>query len=192
VRIATQFYETLASIMQGADPEPGTRVIAGVETPARARQTAAQTISAGVSALTGRALPGLAEIEAARQRNLQTGFDERKRLLADAFGVREVAALLDVGRQTPHDRRVAGTLLGVKDRGQWRFPPWQFDADGPEGVVRGVPEVLQALRGPISDLGRLRWFVTPKEDLGDRAPIDALRSGDVDDVVALAQVLGAS
>lgn len=192
VLIATQFYETLASIMQDAAPEPDTLPIPGLETPSRAKRTAAETMSAGVSPLTGRALPPRAEVQAARERNLQRGFEERKRLLADAIGVREVAALLDVGRQTPHDRRIAGTLLGVKDRGQWRFPTWQFDADGPDGVVRGLPDALQALRGPISDLGRVRWFVTPKGDLEDRAPIDALRSGDVEDVIALAGTLGAS
>lgn len=131
-------------------------------------------------------------MEAARQRNLQRGLDERKRLLADAVGAGDVADLLGVGQQTPHGRRLAGTLLGVKDRGRWRFPTWQFDVDGPDGVVAGLPEVLRALRGPISDLGRVRWFVTPHASLDDRTPIDALRAGDVADVSAVAQAHGAS
>jgi len=148
--------------------------------------------SAGISPLTGEQLPATSDIAAAHLRNLYRAFADRHRLLADAIGAVEVAELLGVGRQTPHDRLRAQTLLAVKDRGQWRFPSWQFDSDGPDGVVPGLPEALRALRGPISDLGRVRWFVTPKASLDDRAPIDALHSGDVDDVVVVAEALGAS
>jgi alkylhydroperoxidase family enzyme len=195
VLIATQFYETVAHLVRGVGPEPGTPVIPGVETPADARGSAlVATAQApeGVSPLTGRVLPATADIDAARLRNLERGFEERRRLLAGAIGVRDAADLLEVGRQTPHDRRIAGTLVGVKDRGDWRFPTWQFDADGPDGVVAGLVDVLHALRGPISDLGRVRWFLTPKASLHDRAPIDALHDGDIDDVVSEAKALCAS
>ena len=104
----------------------------------------------------------------------------------------DVAALLGVGRQTPHDRQKTGTLLGVKDRGQWRFPAWQFDPDGPDGVIAGLPEVIRSMRRPVSDVGRVRWFITPKPLLRGRTPLDALRAGEVDEVVAEAEALGAS
>lgn len=148
--------------------------------------------SAGRSVLTGEALPSVAEVGAARWRNTQRAFAERRRLLAETISVGEVAQLLGVTRQTPHDRLRAGTLVGVKDHGQWRFPLWQFDADGPDGTLPGLPEVLSALRGPLSPYGRLRWFDAPKELLAGRTPVETLRAGDVDATVEAAQALGAS
>jgi len=148
--------------------------------------------SAGTSPLTGEQQPSSGELRAVRVANLRRSFAERRRLLSDALTVAEVAEMLDVGRQTPHDRRNAGTLLGVKDNGQWRFPAWQFDPEGPDGIVTGLPEAMKALRGPISELGRVRWFVTRKPLLEGRTPIEALRDGNVDDVVAEAEALGAS
>lgn len=148
--------------------------------------------SAGISALTGQPLAPREDVEAARLRNLQRAFADRHKLLSDAIGVRDVAELLQVGRQTPHDRITAGTLLAAKNRGQWRLPIWQFDADGPDGVLQGLPDVLGALRGPISDVGTIRWFTTPKDHLDGRTPLEALRQGQVDEVVQAAEALGAS
>ena len=37
VRITTKFYDTVASIMHDAEPEPGVAPLAGLETPAEAR-----------------------------------------------------------------------------------------------------------------------------------------------------------
>jgi excisionase family DNA binding protein len=81
------------------------------------------------SALTGEPLPDEDELRAVRLANLSSSFAARHELLADALAVSEVAELLNVGRQTPHDRLNAGTLVAVKDRGQWRFPAWQFDPE---------------------------------------------------------------
>jgi hypothetical protein len=119
-------------------------------------------------------------------------FGERRALLADALSVTEVSELLGVGRQTPHDRVKAGTLLAVKENGRLVFPDWQFDPDGADGVLAGLPEVLRAMQGPISALGRIRWFVTAKPLMGGRTPLQALRAGDVDEAVAEAQTIGVS
>jgi hypothetical protein len=148
--------------------------------------------SVGTSPLTGDALPPHDELRAIRLANLRRAFAARQTLLADALSVNDVAGLLRVGRQTPHDRRLAGTLLAVKDRGQWRFPAWQFDADGPDGVLQGLPEASRSLRAPMSDVGRVRWFTTPKPLLSGRTPLDALRSGDIEAVIAEAEAVGAS
>ena len=148
--------------------------------------------SVGTSALTGGALPSDDELRAARLANLRRSFAARQALLGDALSVIEVAELLGVARQTPHDRHRSGSLVAVKDKGQWRFPVWQFDPDGPDGVLEGLPEANRSLRGPVSDIGRVRWFITPKQLLDGRTPLDALRSGDIDDVIAEAEALGAS
>jgi excisionase family DNA binding protein len=123
---------------------------------------------------------------------LVRAFSERRALLAQALSVAEVAELLGVGRQTPHDRAKAGTLLAVKENGRLVFPDWQFDPDGPDGVLPGLPEVLRAMRGPISALGRVRWFLTPKSLMRGRTPLEALRAGDVDEVIHEADSIGVS
>jgi hypothetical protein len=146
----------------------------------------------GRSVLSGEPLPSPADVSAARWRNLERAFSDRRRLLEDAVSVSEAAQLLGVGRQAPHDRLAARALVGIKDRGQWRLPAWQFDAEGPDGTLPGLPEVLRALQGPISDLGRIRWFVTPKASLDGTTPVDALRAGDTDSVIEAAEALGAS
>jgi hypothetical protein len=147
---------------------------------------------ARVSPLTGEELPGAQAMAHVRRANLMRAFGERRALLADALSVTEVSELLGVGRQTPHDRVKAGTLLAVKENGRLVFPDWQFDPDGADGVLAGLPEVLRAMQGPISALGRIRWFVTAKPLMGGRTPLQALRAGDVDEAVAEAQTIGVS
>jgi excisionase family DNA binding protein len=150
-----------------------------------------ETKSPQVSAVTGEPLAAR-ELALARKKNLLRAFGERRNLLAGALTVSEVAKMLGVGRQTPHDRVKAGRLLAVRDNGKLFFPEWQFDADQSDGVVAGFPDVLREMRGPISPLAKVKWFLTPKSLMAGRAPIEALRAGDVDSVVAEARAIGAS
>jgi excisionase family DNA binding protein len=127
-----------------------------------------------------------AELEA---RALKRYFDERRRLLEGSLSVDQVAELLGCSRQTPHDRAKTRTLLAVADGGRLRFPPWQFDADGPDGVIEGLPAVLRALR--IGALAAVRWLTHPSAVLDKRTPLATLRAGEVDRVIAEAAGVGA-
>jgi len=122
-------------------------------------------------------------------RALKRYFDERRRLLDGSLAVDQVAALLGTSRQTPHDRAKARSLLAVADGGRLRFPAWQFDADGPDGVVEGLPAVLRTLR--IGALAAVRWLTRPNAVLDKRTPLAALRAGDINRVVAEAAGAGA-
>jgi hypothetical protein len=148
--------------------------------------------SAGVSVLTGEALPPRADVAAAHLRNVQRAFLQRRRLLVETITVKEASELLGIGRQSLHDRLKTASLLAVKDRGQWRLPLWQFDPEGPDGILDGLPDTLRALQGPISELGKVRWFLTPKDTLDGDTPLSAMRAGKATDVVRTAQALGAS
>src|SRR5438067_274553 len=65
-------------------------------------------------------------------RSLLQLFEARRALLEqDTITAPQVAELLGVSRQTPLNRVREKTLVAVLDRGVWRFPLWQFDADGP-------------------------------------------------------------
>ena len=120
---------------------------------------------------------------------LRRSFALRHQLLASTIGTAEVNELLAAGsRQTVHDRLRAGTLLGILDQGKWRFPLWQFDADGPNGVIDGLAQVLQALQ--VSNLAKARWLQQPHPVFGGSTPLDLLRHGRLEDVLAEAGQVG--
>ena len=121
---------------------------------------------------------------------LVRSFRRRKEVLEGSLTAPQVAKLLDTTRQTPHDRVKGGTLLAVLDRGIWRFPAWQFDPEGPDGVVEGLPEVLRALE--VSPLAKASWIVRPNQYLEGRTPLEALKEGRVEAVRSAAEAVGAS
>jgi hypothetical protein len=115
-------------------------------------------------------------------------FQRRQELLQDSLTASQVARLLGTSRQTPHDRVRSGSLLAVLDRGALRFPPWQFDPQGPDGVVAGLPQVLRSLHVP--PLAKLSWLVLPSPVLDGLTPLAALKRGEIERVVEVARGVG--
>lgn len=107
--------------------------------------------------------------------SLMRYFTWRRDLLRDALTAQQVADLLHTSRQTPHDRRKAETLLAVLDNGAWRFPAWQFDPQGPDGVIDGLPVVLRALQVP--PLAQVSWLTKANPVLEGMTPLEALKRG---------------
>ena len=139
-----------------------------------------------VAAWLGEAPSNPAELEF---QALQARFSLRRQLLSQCIGSTEVVSLLGLrNRQTPLDRIKAGTLLAIRDQGQWRFPLWQFDPDGPDGVVAGLSDVLAAL--PVADLIKARWLQRPQPLLDGQTPLQLLREGQRDRVLAEARAVG--
>lgn len=115
-------------------------------------------------------------------------FQKRQELLQDSLSATEAARLLGTCRQTPHDRVKSGTLLAVREKGGLRFPRWQFDANGPDGIVAGLPDVLKALE--VSPLAKVSWFTRASPYLEGRTPLQALGAGEVERLVMLARAVG--
>lgn len=123
------------------------------------------------------------------QRALTRRFERRRELRSESLTAPQVAKALQLSRQAPHDRRKAGRLLAVPFGGVWLFPAWQFDANSPDGVLPGLPLVLEALHH-LSPLGQYAWLRTPKRAFDGNAPIDLMRVGEVEPVAKLAQGAG--
>jgi hypothetical protein len=117
-------------------------------------------------------------------------FQHRRQLLARSLSASQVAKLLGTSRQTPHDRVSSQTLLAIKDNGKLCFPEWQFDPAGSDGVIEGLPAVLKALG--ISDYAKLNWLTRNNPYLEDTTPIQALKAGQKERVLAEAAAVGAN
>lgn len=115
-------------------------------------------------------------------------FRKRKQLLETTFTAPQVAELLGTSRQTPHDRIKSKSLLGVFDKGALRFPTWQFDPEGPDGVINGLPEVLKTIAA--SDFAKLNWLVRPNPFLDGLTPLQSLKQGNKERVIREAMGIG--
>ena len=116
-------------------------------------------------------------------------FEWRQDLLKDVLTAPQVAKLLNTSRQTPHDRLKKNTLIAVQDNSVWKFPVWQFDASGADGVIPGLPEVLKVLNVPA--LSQISWLTKPNAAFDGSSPVDALKNGRKDKVVCEARSVGA-
>ena len=114
------------------------------------------------------------------------GFELRQEMLKKSGGVvssGRVAELLNVTRQAVDKRRAANQLLALtQGRRGYSYPTFQFE-DGK--TLNGLEEVLRNLRA-LDPWMQLRFFTSPHERLGNETPIEALRSGKVNDVVRVA------
>jgi acyl-CoA reductase-like NAD-dependent aldehyde dehydrogenase len=184
VAAARRLEERLNALAADEQAEVLARISAALEEPATADAHAGL-----VDVLTGGRRYTAEERAALESAVLARSFARRRELLAGAKTATEVAALLGTSRQTPHDRLQSGTLIAVYDNGAWRFPVWQFDPEGPDGVIAGLPAVIRALRVP--PLVKVSWLTRPSPYLDGATPLDALKRGEVERVVAQARGVGA-
>jgi hypothetical protein len=118
------------------------------------------------------------------------GFELRQEMLKKAEGVltsEKVAELLNLSRQAVDKRRAAIQLLALtQGKRGYSYPSFQFE-DGK--TLAGIEEVLRNLSA-LDPWMQLTFFTSPHERLGNKTPIEALRSGTVDDGVRAASVYG--
>lgn len=114
--------------------------------------------------------------------NLHRLYERRHRLLAKSLTSTEVANLLDwKTRKTIHDKLKAKDILGIKDKGVYRFPVWQFDPEGDDGILNGLSQVLKALE--TSDFTKLNWLSKPHPAFNNKTPVEMLKKGNVHQVL---------
>jgi hypothetical protein len=113
-----------------------------------------------------------------------------QRELLDADGgtlsAAEIAEVFGITRQAVDKRRNAGQLLALEagKRG-YLYPAWQLSD---RGSIDGFAEVLAVLAAP--PWAAARFFLSGNHRLRGRRPIDVLRKGDVEAVLAAAEMFG--
>ena len=121
--------------------------------------------------------------------SLMRYFNKRKELVQNSLTDVEIASLLGTTPQNIHERINNKSLLAVKDNGVWKFPLWQFDPSGADGVMDGLPEILKVLEG--SEFTKLNWLNAPNPYLNRLTPVEALQRGQKAKVLTEAIALGA-
>src|SRR4051812_26334567 len=138
-----------------------------------------------IHSATGERIGSREERAAAELGSLFDLFVARRQLLEDTLTAPQVGDILGISRQAASGRAESGSLLAVLDRGAYRFPRWQFDPRGPDGVVPGLPDVLEALE-PQAAFSKLVFLTRPNKTLDGREPIELLRRGERERVLAAA------
>jgi len=112
-------------------------------------------------------------------------------IVASAFDADRVCSHLNVSKSRLRQRVIEGSLFAIAEGGHRVYPTFQFT---PAGVIRGLPDVLDALGKNRHPLAVYRFFCTPTFDLeipGDDeavSPREYLESGGaIADVVLLAK-----
>jgi hypothetical protein len=133
-------------------------------------------------------LPSISEEGDAIKRARLRGIGAKRDLIESSGGclsVSQVAGLLGVSRQAVDKRRRNGRIIGLSvGRRANLFPSWQFEEIG---TLPHLQEVLDVLDQEQGDWGKVAFFVRPKRGLGGRTPVEALRAGDLHDVLRVAR-----
>lgn len=92
-------------------------------------------------------------------------------------------SLMEIGQRTADHRLVC--VPGPEDLPSVLYPAFQFTETG---VLDGI-DALGAALEPAGHWSRLAWLLGPDHELGGDRPLDALRRGEVDRVMAAARSL---
>jgi hypothetical protein len=103
--------------------------------------------------------------------------------LGPAYSAGQVARLLGVTELSSTERR--GLLCLEQRDGQQVYPAFQLD-DGQ--VLPGIDTVVQTFAPVVASAWTTAsWLTSHQAELGGRRPVDALRRGDVSDVIRAAE-----
>lgn len=106
-----------------------------------------------------------------------------------ATSIIEAATVLGIGVDAVHGMIRNGEVLAVRLFGEVLLPRFQFVADGNKIILlHGIAAVVAAgIDVAAEGWDIVQWLVLPSKTLGGRVPIDALRTGEVEAVIAAAE-----
>jgi hypothetical protein len=118
------------------------------------------------------------------------GIEAKHRLIDEhggALTAEQVAQNLGITRQAVEKRRRGGKLIAITTGGRgYRYPVWQFTESG---TVPGLEKVLGILAAH-DEWMQIAFFVGQNPRLGDRTPIETLKTDEIEEVLSAAEVYG--
>jgi hypothetical protein len=118
------------------------------------------------------------------------GIEAKRRIVRKEGGLlsaERVGEILTMSRQAVEKRRKAERLIGVSlGRRGFGYPAWQFSE---RGTLPGLETVLDALKSH-DGWTKLAFFTSENTATGGRKPLDVLRVGEMDKVLAAARTYG--
>jgi hypothetical protein len=125
--------------------------------------------------------------EQAKEILLARGAVARKKLEMAGGGsisAEQVADILNLTRQGVDYLRKTKSLVAWRNTsGKWHYPLWQFD----RGRIRpGIRECLRALASQ-HPWNHMLFFLSPRESLGGKRPLDLIVKGDIAKAAAVAR-----
>jgi len=110
--------------------------------------------------------------------------EDLKSLEGGAIGRTEAAKRLNVAIQTVHNWVENGRIVAWKDpAGRYRFPNWQFGADG---ILPGIRDCLAKIDSG-DQWAVMIFFLIPSHYLGGKRPLDLIREGHPERAIELAR-----
>ena len=110
--------------------------------------------------------------------------EELKSLEGGAIERTEAAKRLNVAIQTLHNWVENGRIVAWKDpAGRYRFPNWQFGADG---ILPGIRDCLAEIDSG-DQWAVMIFFLIPSHYLGGKRPLDLIREGHPEKAIELAR-----
>ena len=101
-----------------------------------------------------------------------------------SISAEEVADLLGLSRREVNHLRKSKSLVAWRNtHGKWHYPVWQFD----QGRIR--PGIRECLRSLASERpwNHMLFFLSPRESLGGRRPLDLLIGGPIEKAETVAR-----
>lgn len=136
-------------------------------------------------------MPSDRKLTELRFESLKRSIKLRRELLQQCISSRKVQEIYsDQTRQSINQKTNKGDLLAIRDKGRWWYPLWQFDANGPNRMVAGLGKVSRAIHG--TPLEKILWLSSENSVFEGQRPIDVLKSGEMDRVLAEAAGVGAA
>src|SRR5439155_14075465 len=118
------------------------------------------------------------------------GIEAKRRLIEEHGGTltaEQVAGLIGVTGQAVEKRRRSGALIAISTgRHGYRYPAWQFSESG---TIPGLEEVLRLLTSQ-DEWMQIAFFLSKDPRLNGATPLDALKAGNLEQVLSAAQSYG--
>jgi hypothetical protein len=119
------------------------------------------------------------------------GLAAQSKLLAAEGGCvssHEAAELIGLSPQAVDKARKKGQLIAFpRGQNRYAYPHWQFEQGH---ALKGLKEVLQALAAEATPWVKAGFILGKNSRLGERRPLDLLRKGKIDKVIAAAKSFG--